>query len=313
MKRTFVALAVVLALSPGGALGDERTARPVDGVALRFAWPDPLEARVDFRRTRREPGRPESVFSARFVTRAARAGERIRISTRGTSWSGDLPFPPGFADQAMRASEQVIEVLDARGRFVGLEGVEAMHPVLSKILDLAEVPPDRAERAIELALAAMRSDTEELWNVQAGFWIGADLEVGETYAMQAEAAVPFLPATRARQEVRFSARRRVPCAAGETEPRCVELLLRATPEAAAVARVEGEAVAALGPGARVDAAEIREVEAEAEALVVAEPATLAPHRLVWTKRLRVVWGTKDGLESVEREDRSEYAWRYAGR
>lgn len=313
MKRTLVALALVLALSPGGAPGDERPARLPENVVLRFAWPDPLDARVDFRRIRREPGRPESVFSARFSARAARDGTRIRISTSDTSWSGDIPFPEGFADQALRASEHVVEVLDSRGRFVGLEGVEAMRPVLSKILDLAEVPPDRAERAIELALGAVRTETEELWNVQAGFWIGAELEVGETYAMQAEATVPFLPDARARQEVRFSARRRVPCTAGEREARCVELLLRATPEAAAVARVEGEAVSALGPAAGVDAAEVREVSAEAEALVVAEPETLVPHRLVWTKRLRVVWGTKDGLESAEREDRSEYAWRHAGR
>jgi hypothetical protein len=131
--------------------------------------------------------------------------------------------------------------------------------------------------------------------------------------MQAEATVQFLPATRARQEVRFSARRRVPCAAGEREARCVELLLRAIPEADAVARAEAEAVAAMGPAAGVDAGEVREVAAEAEALVVAEPATLVPHRLVWTKRLRVVWGTKEGLASAEREDRSEYGWRYGER
>jgi hypothetical protein len=80
-----------------------------------------------------------------------------------------------------------------------------------------------------------------------------------------------------------------------------------------VARAESEAVAALGPAAGVDAAEVREVAAEAEALVVVEPATLVPHRLVWTKRLRVTWGTGDGLRSAEREDRSEYAWRYPGR
>ncbi|HSN93096.1 MAG TPA: hypothetical protein VLS93_17830 [Anaeromyxobacteraceae bacterium] len=312
MKRTLTALTFLLFLSPRGGLGDERPPRP-EGVALRFAWPDRVEARVELRRSRREPGRPDSVFTASFSTRAVREGARIRISTRDTSWNGDLPFPEGFARQALRASESVVEVLDVRGRFVGLDGLEAMRPVLSKILDLAEVPPDRAGRAVELALAAMRSETEELWNVQAGFWIGADLEVGETYAMQAEAAVPFLPASRARHEVRFSARRRVPCAAREAEPRCVELLLRATPEAAALARGEAEAVAALGPGAGVDADEVREVEAESEALVVAEPSTLVPHRLVWTKRLRVVWGTQDGLGSAEREDRSEYAWRYAGR
>jgi hypothetical protein len=37
-----------------------------------------------------------------------------------------------------------------------------------------------------------------------------------------------------------------------------------------------------------------------------------PHRLVWTKRLRATWGTADGLASAEREERSEYEWRYEG-
>lgn len=313
MNRIQAFLALALTLAPGGASGEEHPARPTEGVSLRFAWPERLEARVELRRVRREPGRRESTFSARFSTRAVREGESVRISARGTSWSGDLPFPEGHAGRALRASEQVVEVVDARGRFAGLEGLEAMRPVLSGILEVAEVPVDQAGRAVEIALAAMRAETEELWNVQAGFWIGADLTLGETYAMRGEAPVPFLPATRAGQEIRFSARRRVPCAAGEKAARCVELLLRATPEPGAVARAEAEAVAALGTAAGVDTAEVREVSAEAEALVVVEPGTLVPHQLVWTKRLRVVWGTGEGLRSAEREDRSEYAWRYARR
>jgi hypothetical protein len=305
-----IALAVLAALAVAAAPGAPR--RP-DTVALRFAWRTPLEARVAYRRTVAQEGRPPSVFTARFTTRAERDGERIRIASRDTGWSGDAPFPPGFADQALRASEQVVEVLDARGAFAGLEGTEAMRPVLAKIFALAEVPREQAARAVELAEAAMRTETEQLWNLQAGFWMGAELEVGRTYAMEGEAPVPLAPGLRARQEMRFSARRRVPCGAGEREARCVELTLRTSSDAGALASAAAAILPSLaGAGVSIPPDEVREIAAEAEALVVTEPATLLPHRLVWTKRLRATWGTPDGLATAEREERSEYEWRYEG-
>lgn len=310
MRPALVALAAVAAASAARA-APARPARRPDVVALRYAWPDPLEARVTYRRTSARPGAPGTTFAAQWSTRATRERGTVRIATRNTSWSGDLPFPPGFADQALRASEQVVERVDRRGAFAGLEGVEAMRPVLAKIFALAEVPKDRAERAVALAEAAMRAETEELWNLQAGFWTGAKLELGETYTLSADAAVPLVPGARARQEVRFSARRRVPCAAGEDELRCVELTLRAIPDADALSGAKAAAVAALGDAAGVVPSAVREVGAEAEALVVTEPATLVPHRLVWTKRLHVAWTTDEGLAAAEREDRSEYEWRYA--
>jgi hypothetical protein len=303
-------LAALAALIAATAPGPPRRA---DAVSPRFAWPTPVEARVVYRRTVEQAGRPASVFTARFATRAERDGPRIRISTRETSWSGDVPFPPGFADQALRASEQVVEVLDARGAFTGLEGTEAVRPVLAKIYALAEVPREQAARAVELAEAALRTETEQLWNLQAGFWIGAELELGRTYAMEGEAAVPLAPGLRARQEVRFSARRRVPCDAGERAARCVELTLRTSSDAGALAASAAEILPALSEaGAAIPRDEVREIAAEAEALVVTEPATLLPHRLVWTKRLRATWGTAEGLASAEREERSEYEWRYEG-
>lgn len=287
--------------------------RRADTVALRFAWRTPLEAKVVYRRTVEQEGRPASVFTARFATRAERDGTRIRIASRDTTWSGDAPFPPGFADQALRASEQVVEVLDARGAFAGLEGTEAMRPVLAKIYALAEVPREQAARAVDLAEAALRTETEQLWNLQAGFWTGAELELGRTYAMEGEAAVPLAAGLRARHEVRFSARRRVPCEAGEREARCVELTLRTSSDPGALARAAPEILPALAKGGgSIPREEVREIAAEAEALVVTEPGTLLPHRLVWTKRLRATWGTAEGLASAEREERSEYEWRYEG-
>jgi hypothetical protein len=309
--RAAAVLAAVLPALAAGAAPEERPSRRADVVTLRFAWPDPLEGRVEYRRTRTQAGKPESTFAARFVTRAVAEGAAIRIATRDTSWSGDAPFPPGFAEQALRASEQVVEVVDARGRFGGLEGAEAMRRVLGKIFALAEVPRAKADRAVALAEAAMRAEAEELWNVEVGFWIGADLEVGETYAMKADASVPLVPGLRMPHEVRFSARRRVPCAAGDREAGCVELVLRTAPDAAALDRARDAVVlAAAGEGAAIPADEIRDVSAETEALVVSDPATLVPHRLVWTKRVRVTWGTPDGPATAEREDRSAYEWRY---
>jgi len=305
------ALAVLLALVPAGraaarAAEEAPLPRGSDLGALRFAWPDRVEARVSYRRTRARPDRPREAFTARFTSRALRAEEGWRIETTGASWEGALPFPPGFAAQALRASERVVEVVDEDGAFERLEGTDAMRAVLAKLYGLAEVPREQADRAVDLALGAMRAEAEELWNLEAGFWIGAELELGRSYVLRSEGSVPLLPGARAPLDVTFGARRRVPCAATEREPRCVELTLRTAPVAAALRRVAPELAHRLaGPDAPPPGPD-DELSAEAELLLVTDPATLLPRHLVWTRTARLV------AKAVEREevDRSEYEWRY---
>jgi hypothetical protein len=306
--------ALVLPASRADADAEARApapARAADVVPLRFAWPADARARVTFRRTRLRTGQRPEIFTARYETVAERGPEGLTVSTRGTTWKGDLPVPPALERDAIHAAEAVVQRIRPQGEFVTLDGAEALRPVLARVLDEAKVPPEQAERALGLALAATRAEAEELWNLLVGFWTGADLRVGEKYAMQSEAEVPLLPGVRAPQAVEFGVRGRVPCAASERAARCVELVLRSTPDRAALERSAPALLTRLLPeDEEPHAGASKEISAERTLVLVTEPATLLPRRMVWSKAVRL-GGGDGGPPAAEQVDRSEWDWRWA--
>jgi hypothetical protein len=278
-------------------------------IRFRFDWAAPLRARVAYRKTRVGPAGQTS-FSARYEQRVEPDGDGVRIQVRGTSWRGDLPFPPALAKDAIRASEEVVQRVGEGGRFGGLEGVEALRPVLDRVFEEAKVPPEAAERAAALALGAMRAEAEEAWNLAVGFWAGADLALGVAYALESEADIPLLPGARAPQAVEFAVRRRVPCTGGERVLRCVEVTLRATADRAAVERAAGALLARLLPaGEEPPEGAAKELSAEGELVLVTDPETLLPWRVAWTKAVRLGAAEK-GPPVAERLERSEWEYRY---
>ncbi len=311
VRRFALASALLLA---GPVLAQDEGVRPPpaapDVVALRFAWPASARARVSYRRTRNRTGERPKVFTARYETRAERGDGGLRIATRGTSWRGDLPFPQALALDAIRASEQVIQRVGPEGEFTGLEGAEKLRPVLAQVFEEAKVPPEQARQGVAGAEAAMRSEAEELWNLAVGFWTGADLALGETYELESDAEIPLLAGVRARHAIEFSVRRRVPCAVGERTRRCVEVTLRSSPDRAALERAAAPLVARLTPeGVEPAADAAKELSVESELVLVTDPATLLPRRLVWTKAVRL-GGGESGPAGAEQTDRSEYDYRW---
>jgi hypothetical protein len=312
-----LALAAAAAVRPAGAPAEgaraaasPAPAAPEDRVVrLRFAWSPPLRAKVTYRRTRVGPA-GRTAFTARWEERVDGDGDGLRIEARGTTWRGDLPFPHQLAQDAIRASEAVVQRVGEGGKFAGLEGVEAMRPVLSRAFEEAKVPPDASERAVALALGAMRAEAEEAWNLAVGFWAGADLALGQVYALVTEADLPLLPGARAEHAVEFAVRRRVPCAAGEPALRCVEATLRATPDRAAVEQASSALLARLlGPGEEPEDGAAKELSAESELVLVTDPETLLPRRLAWTKAVRLGAAEK-GPARAERLEQSEWEYRW---
>jgi hypothetical protein len=311
--RSFAALLVVLAaaasvadeVAPGA--GTAARPRGPEMVALRFAWPAPLLAEVRFSRTRSRPGARPSTFTARWTSSAVREGDGLLVSAARTRWEGDLPVPPAAAASMIRASEAVVQRIGADGEFLGLEGAEALRPAFARVFEELWVPGEQAERAVALAEAGARADAEELWNLAVGFWTGAELELTELYGMERESELPFAPGVRVRSAVEYRIRRRVPCAVGEREARCVEVTLLSTPERPAVERAAKVLLGRLaGPDGAVPA--VADLQVDAELVLVTEPATLRPHRLVWTRSLRAGSAEKGPL--LEAVDRSAWDWRY---
>ncbi len=308
----------------------EAPARRPEVVTLRFAWPAEVDAQVSYRHSRRRTGAPPTVFAARWHQRAERDESGWRISTAGTRWEGEAPFPAEVAGEALRASERLVQRIAPGGEFQELEHAGALRPVLSRVYEEAGVPEAQAQRAVALAEAQARAEAHELWNLGVGFWIDAELELGEPYVMPGEAELPLLPGVRAAQSIEFRVRRRVPCAAGERAARCVEVLLRSTPDRDALRRsaraiearlvgtgadrsgrpeptgaerVEVEQAAAGEPARRA------ELSAESELVLVTDPATLLPRRMVWTRSVRL-GGADADAPGVEQVDRREYDYRY---
>jgi hypothetical protein len=318
-RLPFIALVLATAAAPARAEDDDAPRRPaVEVVPIRFAWQAPARAKVSYRRTRIRAGQKPGTFTARYeiaVEPAAAPEPGLRIATHGTSWRGDLPFPSALAPDAIRATEAVVQRVRPQGEFAGLEGVEALRPVLARVLEDARVPPEQAERALGLALAATRAEAEEVWNLAVGFWSGADLRLGQTYVLQSEAELPLVPGRRVPQTVEFGVRLRVPCAAAERAPRCVEAWLRSTPDRAALDRAAPTLLARLGQGPRTDDDEEvpgpapGNLTAERTLVLVTDPATLLPRRVVWTKSVRV---GSDGHAPPRAEeiDRSEWDYRW---
>jgi hypothetical protein len=283
--------------------------RDPDRVTFRFAWPAPLDAQVRHRVTRTRSGAAAATTVARYALRARRAPEEgLRLETAGTAWEGDLPFPPALSHIAAAASDRVVQRVAADGEFEGLENAEALRPVLEEAYR-ASVPPEALERAVAAALAFLDADAEERWNRAVGFWIGAELTLGQPYVMRSEARLPLVPEVTAEAKVEFQVRRRVPCGAAEREARCVEVTLRSAPDPAAVERrLDAVAARLSSTGAPVSAAALAGLTLESELVLVTDPETLLPHRVVWTESLRAA-----GLEAgppLEIVERSEYDWRY---
>jgi hypothetical protein len=317
-------LAIFLALAlgfPARPAADDVPRRPAgEVVPLRFAWPAPVRAKVSYRRTRVRAGEKPGTFTARYEIAVEPVPEPepgLRIATHGTTWRGDLPFASALAPDAIRATEAVVQRVRPQGEFAGLDGVEALRPVLARVLEDARVPPEQAERALALALAATRAEAEEVWNLAVGFWSGADLRLGQTYVLQSEAELPLVPGRRVPQTVEFGVRLRVPCAAAERAPRCVEAWLRSTPDRAALDKVAPALLARLGQAPRSAAGEDEEapapaageLAAERTLVLVTDPATLLPRRVVWTKAVRV-GGDGHGPPDAEEIDRSEWDYRW---
>jgi hypothetical protein len=283
-------------------------------VRLRFDWPASTEVQATQRRTRTRTGHAPVTTTTRFTQRLERREGTLRISTSGTTWEGDAPYPgsPAAVEGVLRAAERVMQVVSPEGEFRGLEGVEALRPALSRVLE-GSVPPEQLERALTFAEASMQLQAQEMWNLAVGFWIGADLELGERYVMRTEAEVP-LAQTLAEFEQEFSVRRRVPCSARDHDERCVEVTLRSAPDPAALPALARGVVAQLAPEASGAVEALRGLVMENELLLVTEPARLLPHRVVWTRTIRGTLGAAEGAGGeprlLEQVDRHEADYRY---
>ena len=91
------------------------------------------------------------------------------------------------------------------------------------------------ERDLSFAPGVIEGKAAEDYNFDTGIWIGATLEQGVWYSMSAPLMLPGTFAVTVSHDIEFAFTRQVPCSPDSTERACVELVIRAAPEADALA------------------------------------------------------------------------------
>ncbi len=292
--RILLAMAVVAAAAlPESACAQET-------IALRFAWPERVAARVEAQqiRARLAGDRMDSVVVAVMYTMRAEPhpeGRVVRYSDflfsgrpGGSSFSGrpgeSSAIPPTMVDRAAAMVPSLI--ISNLGEFMRLEDVPALRAQLDSLLApiLRELPADgRGEEAMStirsmLSDESLEASAADEWNTVVAQWIDADLQLAGEYTYESIAPYPLLPGVSLSYVHEFAITRRVPCTETSSTENCVEIVMFSAPDASAVAEVMDRFLRQLtkveqDPGQPL----FRDIEVENSITLVLEPATLLPH------------------------------------
>jgi tetratricopeptide (TPR) repeat protein len=134
----------------------------------------------------------------------------------------------------------------------------------------------------------------EDYNLQVGTWIDATLEQGVWYDMAAPLSVPLAPNLFVEHKIQFAYTRLVPCTADATETACAEIVLRATPDPAAIKSIL-EYVARRD---RLPPGQVPRLWSVTYMRLVTDPATLVPYTLDARRHSYWSLGAKDPNQSL---------------
>ncbi len=160
------------------------------------------------------------------------------------------------------------------------------------------------DQAVETTAAALspgmlEAAAAENYQLETAMWIGATLDQGVWYAIDAPLYLPGMPRVVAQNRIEFAFTRVVPCTAGAAEPTCVEIVIRAAPDKEALDRViaDFDTQTTLG--------RIHNYTASIEARIVTDPATLLPlareERIYWYASLGKGNGKGNGNTILQSE------------
>jgi len=288
MRPAALAAVCLAAVSGCATAGGARPPPPAEpATTLRFAWPDGFQARVTLVHREQRPDAPPASARASHRLVAERRGNAIRVSVRDVEAAGDVPD----LEMNVRISEALVQVVAQDGTYLRTEGLDEALAILG-----AEEGEERG-----VSRRALERIAELDWELTAGGWAGRALEPGRPSTRQFPGSVPLLPGVPALLDVEQSLLAPAPCEEGGAASECVALSWRGTPTAAARA----EALRRLrGEGGAGEGTALEDLDGRVEARLIAEPATLVPHRLDVEEelRIRVRHAGGDAVELVERSE-----------
>ena len=316
----------------GEPAGTEQVARlmaefPKRRVSLRFGWRSG-DARITLELSRASldggqiaRGQATAAFERRIAAAPA-GGWSVTYMHRLRGYQpGVWPLAPGMPKRELTFPPAPLPTVNfkvsAKGEFVGVTDAKAFAPRLTawtdKLIRAHEPAGDRARAAaadvvgrtaIDFSPGMLEADAAQNYQLETAMWVGATLEQGVWYEISAPMSLPGEPEFVVEQRIDFAFTRRVPCTAGAVDEKCIEIVIRATPDPTALRHVLDDWGGAPPNNLFVD------YFASTEARIVTDPATLLPY----AHEGRVYWYVSIGnttdaaiLESEHLISRTRYA------
>ncbi|HZZ86592.1 MAG TPA: hypothetical protein VFE30_18845 [Anaeromyxobacteraceae bacterium] len=299
---TLALLAVALAACSGASCASDprrpdggAASAAGDSVTPRFAWPDDFHAQValDHRTVREGDSSTRAVVRHQLTTERKDGEIWVRVS--GIEGQGD---EPGL-QLNLAIGEKLVQVVGRDGAYKRAEGLDEAIAILRRAAG-RETDGDKARESI-------RRQVRDDWEQTVGAWRGRRLSAGQVVKAEQEGALALLPSVVGTMEVEYLFRGRVPCEEGQAEARCVELARSVRPAKKSAREILAQVAAGL-PAQQ--ASTLRAVEASSETVLVTEPDTLVPHRLLVRDQLSL---TVEAAEGAQRSvtERSEDSYHFA--
>lgn len=185
-------------------------------------------------------------MAAQRLVRPRRDGWTVSFEPRGVryeidKWPNDVSLVQGIVVSLTRMPLQFHDFnLGPGGRFAQ---ATAAHKFYSNMRSGAKAVTEfLAENNASARLTRqIRDESEnysnaidalvaEEYGIETGAWIGASLDQGVWYDMQAPLSLPLQPGLFVTHQIEFAFTRQVPCTADSSDEACVEIVLRATPD-----------------------------------------------------------------------------------
>lgn len=317
-RSLLVCLVVAVALglrSPAGCQDPDSSFVPSgDTVRLAFGWTPGLHGEVQLTRVRINGSGPARADTSTLRTTYSLAVSKVEDGLRVEVGDFKVPAIPESDETAaaiaLISSFSPSYVLSPGGDLLRLDGTEELATRVRSMLDsmLTKLELPAAKQALNgmVSEETLSAQLSEEWTALIGVWLGAELEVGSLYELEAEEALPLPGNPVVPFKFEFGVIDRVPCDREDQATSCVKLVMRSFPDP----EVMKQFLRDLGNSMLADSPEVPEMvfhdlSVFSESVLVTSPKTLIPRTLSITKRIDGLL-TSGGVEERVSQTRNSY-------
>jgi hypothetical protein len=262
---------------------------PQRSAALTFAWRESdstVSLATDI--TQLAGGQLARIRGSRTAQRRVRKGwDSWQVSflpSAGSYDLGDMPTKEQLVQESAASLARMLTFFqdyrltvkgdfdENRSGFKFAARVRADAKALDRDIDSQGSESAQLSRRIGTATSAalwpgvLERQVAEDYNLEAGTWIGAELEQGVWYEMTASLSLLLVPQLFVPHKIQFTYSRPVPCEPESSDASCIEIILRAAPDPAILRRI-----------AHTPNGQAPRVSSFTSMRLVLDPKTLQPH------------------------------------